>query len=151
MKQTDRVIGMFLLFVQHLVPFGEFCFFVFFTPFFFTVFDVGKMEVHVTKYEQLIRRLHYEIPLTYYEMQGVIWWSRVFVTSHFFHFWPLTFGIVWRKCGVMSPNLAPKYIILIFQREDKLLLNMERKQTTYCKLFHPVITQQWCGIGLIFA
>ena len=60
------------------------------------------------------------------------------LTFDLLHFWPLTFGIVWRKFGAMSPNLAPKYIIWIFQREDKLLLNMERKQTTYCKLFHQL-------------
>ena len=33
------------------------------------------------------------------------------------------------------------------------MLNIEQKQTSYISktLFHPVITQHWCGISLLFA
>ena len=141
-RVRQGVIGIFWFFAQHL------SLWFFYTIFFLTVFDMGKIEVHVS--DQPIRKLHYE-------MQGVDLWhstkckewfdGQECLWSHIFSF--LTFDL-W-DCLAQIWSHVPKYIILKFQREDKLLLNIEQKQTIYCKLLHPVITQQWCGISLPFA
>ena len=105
-KVRRGVTGIFLIFAQHLTLLGEIGHCLLFLCFWY-----GEIEVHASKNEQPIRRLHYK-------MQGVdLWpftkckewfdWSRVFVTSWYFSLWPLgLFGI---EFGVMSQNLVPKF------------------------------------------
>ena len=152
-RVRQGVTVIFWIFAQHLALFGDFFFDNHF--FHFCVFDVGKLRCTPPKMEKPIRRLHFEIqgfdlwPST--KMQGVIWLVQNVFDIMIFSLWPL--GLLVAKSGVMSPNLVPKYIILIIQIEDKLLFNIERKQTTYIlkTLVQPVIIQHWCGISLLFA
>ena len=113
-RVRQGVIGIFWLFAQHLVLLGDFCFCFFYPTFVLLFLMWGKLRFMSLKMSSQSRGCITKCKeLTFDLLRNAR--SDLMVKSvcdlKFFHFWPLTFGIVWRKFGVMSPNLAPKYII----------------------------------------